>query len=184
MTSCSGKKVFVFCGDVWSCLFSMCQYAIILLLKILTLLFLQMGASKNSNSTSFGDIEDLIHSFLIIMLEHSMRHKDGWKVISSNLWPLLPLWNFSGLLYILISLLCIIISMLIPCLFVQWFVEHIMLFVAFDWMPALEPSFSYQVKLKLNLGGSWYEIPVFLWNIGSLCKSTEVSNFTESCGSN
>lgn len=74
-----------------------------------------------------------------------------------------------------------------------------MLFVAFDWMAAaLEPSFSYQVKLKLNLGGSWYEIPIFLWNIGSLyqepilwnakdhgmCKSTKVSNFTESCGSN
>lgn len=156
MTSCYGKKVLVFCGDVLSCLFSMCQYAIIILLKILTLLFLQMGASKNSNSTSLGDIEDLIHNFLIIMLEHSMRQKDGWKVISSNLRHLLPLWNFSGLLHLLLSLLCIIILMLIPCLFVWWFVEHVMLFVSFDWMAALEPSFSYQVKLKLNLGGSWY----------------------------
>jgi len=147
-----GKKVLVFCGDAWSCLFSICQYAIILLLRILTLLFLQMGASKNSNSTSLGDIEDLIHNFMIIMLEHSMRQKDGWKVISSNLRHLLPLWNFSGLLHIVISLLCIIISMLIPCLFVQWFVEHIMLFVVFDWMAAaLEPSFSYQVKLMLTL---------------------------------
>lgn len=39
-----------------------------------------MGASKQSSSPSLGDIEDLIHNFLIIMLEHSMRQKDGWKV--------------------------------------------------------------------------------------------------------
>jgi len=40
----------------------------------------QMGENKNSNLASLGDIEDLIHNFLIIMLEHSMRQKDGWKV--------------------------------------------------------------------------------------------------------
>ena len=39
-----------------------------------------MGSSKRSDSVSLGDIEDLIHNFLIIMLEHSMRLKDGWKV--------------------------------------------------------------------------------------------------------
>lgn len=39
-----------------------------------------MNASKSSDSVSLGDIEDLIHNFLIIMLEHSMRQKDGWKV--------------------------------------------------------------------------------------------------------
>ncbi|CAL5381631.1 unnamed protein product [Camellia sinensis] len=39
----------------------------------------EKGASNNSNSSSLGDIEDLIHNFLIIMLEFSMRLKDGWK---------------------------------------------------------------------------------------------------------
>ncbi|RVX01131.1 BEACH domain-containing protein C2 [Vitis vinifera] len=43
-------------------------------------LFLQMGSNKDSTSANFGDIEDLIHNFLIIILEHSMRQKDGWKV--------------------------------------------------------------------------------------------------------
>lgn len=47
---------------------------------ILHYLFLQMDADKHSDSSSSGDIEDLIHNFLIIMLEHSMRQKDGWKV--------------------------------------------------------------------------------------------------------
>lgn len=45
----------------------------------------EMDASKNSNCTSLGDIEDLIHSFLIIMLEHSMRQKDGWKDIEATI---------------------------------------------------------------------------------------------------
>ncbi|XP_021743371.1 DNA polymerase kappa-like [Chenopodium quinoa] len=35
---------------------------------------------KSLNSSSLGDVEDLIHSFMIIMLEHVMRQKDGWKV--------------------------------------------------------------------------------------------------------
>ncbi|XP_011034742.1 PREDICTED: uncharacterized protein LOC105132766 [Populus euphratica] len=39
----------------------------------------EMGEDKNSKLASLGDIEDLIHNFLIIMLEHSMRQKDGWK---------------------------------------------------------------------------------------------------------
>lgn len=39
-----------------------------------------MGSSKDFNGVSIGEIEDLIHNFLIIMLEHSMRQKDGWKV--------------------------------------------------------------------------------------------------------
>ena len=39
-----------------------------------------MGSNKDSTSANFGDIEDLIHNFLIIILEHSMRQKDGWKV--------------------------------------------------------------------------------------------------------
>jgi hypothetical protein len=39
-----------------------------------------MSATKDSNVASLGDIEDLVHNFLIIMLEHSMRQKDGWKV--------------------------------------------------------------------------------------------------------
>lgn len=39
-----------------------------------------MGDSKESNGVSINEIEDLIHNFLIIILEHSMRQKDGWKV--------------------------------------------------------------------------------------------------------
>ncbi|KAF5453352.1 hypothetical protein F2P56_028258 [Juglans regia] len=45
----------------------------------------EMLAAKNSNSTSLGDIEDIIHNFLIIMLEHSMRQKDGWKDIEATI---------------------------------------------------------------------------------------------------
>ncbi|RVW41085.1 BEACH domain-containing protein C2 [Vitis vinifera] len=40
----------------------------------------EMGSNKDSTSANFGDIEDLIHNFLIIILEHSMRQKDGWKL--------------------------------------------------------------------------------------------------------
>lgn len=35
------------------------------------------------DSGCFEEIEDLIYSFLAIMLEHSMRLKDGWKVCLS-----------------------------------------------------------------------------------------------------
>ncbi|KAL5564236.1 hypothetical protein UlMin_027400 [Ulmus minor] len=45
----------------------------------------EMDASKSSDDVSLGDIEDLIHSFLIIMLEHSMRQKDGWKDIEATI---------------------------------------------------------------------------------------------------
>ncbi|XP_048496955.1 BEACH domain-containing protein C2 isoform X2 [Beta vulgaris subsp. vulgaris] len=40
---------------------------------------------KILNSSSFRDVEDLIHNFLIIMLEHSMRQKDGWKDIEATI---------------------------------------------------------------------------------------------------
>ncbi|KAI3741242.1 hypothetical protein L1987_58913 [Smallanthus sonchifolius] len=41
---------------------------------------------KNASmSSSFRDVEDLIHNFLIIMLEHSMRQKDGWKDIEATI---------------------------------------------------------------------------------------------------
>lgn len=45
----------------------------------------EMDADKHSDSSSSGDIEDLIHNFLIIMLEHSMRQKDGWKDIEATI---------------------------------------------------------------------------------------------------
>ncbi|XP_024012912.1 BEACH domain-containing protein C1 [Eutrema salsugineum] len=32
-----------------------------------------------------AEVEDLIHNFLIIMLEHSMRQKDGWKDIEATI---------------------------------------------------------------------------------------------------
>jgi hypothetical protein len=34
-----------------------------------------MDTEKNVDGVSIGEIEDLIHNFLIIMLEHSMRQK-------------------------------------------------------------------------------------------------------------
>ncbi|XWS45971.1 hypothetical protein CRYUN_Cryun14cG0025000 [Craigia yunnanensis] len=45
----------------------------------------EMDARKQSTSASLGDIEDLIHNFLIIMLKHSMRQKDGWKDIEATI---------------------------------------------------------------------------------------------------
>ncbi|KAG4132604.1 hypothetical protein ERO13_D08G042866v2 [Gossypium hirsutum] len=45
----------------------------------------EMDERKQSNSVSFGDIEDLIHNFLIIILEHSMRQKDGWQDIEATI---------------------------------------------------------------------------------------------------
>ncbi|PON35234.1 WD repeat containing protein [Parasponia andersonii] len=45
----------------------------------------ELDANKSSDSVSLGDIEDLIHNFLIIMLEYSMRQKDGWKDIEATI---------------------------------------------------------------------------------------------------
>ncbi|KAL6903365.1 hypothetical protein ACP4OV_004178 [Aristida adscensionis] len=45
----------------------------------------EMGAKKNADGVSIGEIEDLIHNFLIIMLEHSMRQKDGWKDVEATI---------------------------------------------------------------------------------------------------
>uniref|UniRef100_K3Y4M0 BEACH domain-containing protein C2 n=1 Tax=Setaria italica TaxID=4555 RepID=K3Y4M0_SETIT len=46
---------------------------------------IQMGTKKNADGVSIGEIEDLIHNFLIIMLEHSMRQKDGWKDVEATI---------------------------------------------------------------------------------------------------
>ncbi|KAI4313047.1 hypothetical protein MLD38_037824 [Melastoma candidum] len=45
----------------------------------------EMEAGNDATLPSLGDIEDLIHNFLIIILEHSMRKKDGWKDIEATL---------------------------------------------------------------------------------------------------
>ncbi|KAK9002309.1 hypothetical protein V6N11_024993 [Hibiscus sabdariffa] len=45
----------------------------------------EMDEKIESISVSLGDIEDLIHNFLIISLEHSMRQKDGWKDIEATI---------------------------------------------------------------------------------------------------
>ncbi|KAI3504354.1 hypothetical protein L1887_32955 [Cichorium endivia] len=45
----------------------------------------EMGATNASTFSSIRDVEDLIHNFLIIMLEHSMREKDGWKDIEATI---------------------------------------------------------------------------------------------------
>ncbi|EPS70914.1 hypothetical protein M569_03844 [Genlisea aurea] len=43
------------------------------------------GESKIASSPSLRDVEDFIHNFLIIMLQHSMRVKDGWKDIEATI---------------------------------------------------------------------------------------------------
>ncbi|GKV12962.1 hypothetical protein SLEP1_g24045 [Rubroshorea leprosula] len=45
----------------------------------------EMDAKKQSNSESLEDIEDLIYNFLTVILEHSMRQKDGWKDIEATI---------------------------------------------------------------------------------------------------
>ncbi|CAN6245453.1 unnamed protein product [Urochloa humidicola] len=43
----------------------------------------EMGDSKNSDGVGTCEVEDLIHNFLVVMLEHSMRQKDGWKDVEA-----------------------------------------------------------------------------------------------------
>ncbi|CAL9245584.1 unnamed protein product [Arabidopsis halleri] len=45
----------------------------------------EKDAGKQSSSPGSAEVEDLIHNFLIIMLEHSMRQKDGWKDIEATI---------------------------------------------------------------------------------------------------
>ncbi|XP_023637971.1 BEACH domain-containing protein C1 [Capsella rubella] len=45
----------------------------------------EKDAGKQSASHGSAEVEDLIHNFLIIMLEHSMRQKDGWKEIEATI---------------------------------------------------------------------------------------------------
>jgi len=40
-----------------------------------------MGDNKDSDGISICEVEDLVHNFLLVVLQHSMREKDGWKVI-------------------------------------------------------------------------------------------------------
>lgn len=45
---------------------------------------MKVGALKSQESTAnFGEIEDLVYNFLMIILEHSLRQKDGWKDVES-----------------------------------------------------------------------------------------------------
>nr|VDC63128.1 unnamed protein product [Brassica rapa] len=45
----------------------------------------EKDAGKQSASPGTAEVEDLIHSFLIIMLQYSMRQKDGWKDIEATI---------------------------------------------------------------------------------------------------
>ncbi|CAN8284494.1 unnamed protein product [Cochlearia groenlandica] len=45
----------------------------------------EKDAGKQSVSAGSSEVEDLIHNVLIIMLEHSMRQKDGWKDIEATI---------------------------------------------------------------------------------------------------
>ncbi|KAM0901342.1 hypothetical protein ACQ4PT_020040 [Festuca glaucescens] len=45
----------------------------------------EMGSKNNVDGVSISEIEDLIHNFLIIMLEHSMRQKDGWRDVEATI---------------------------------------------------------------------------------------------------
>lgn len=52
---------------------------------ILEVLISNYEVGTGTNSEGSKDIEDLIHNFLTIMLEHSMRQKDGWKDIEATI---------------------------------------------------------------------------------------------------
>ncbi|PWA45076.1 BEACH domain-containing protein [Artemisia annua] len=45
----------------------------------------ETSGTNTTMSSSFRDVEDLVHNFLIIMLEHSMRQKDGWQDIEATI---------------------------------------------------------------------------------------------------
>ncbi|KAF8108563.1 hypothetical protein N665_0108s0096 [Sinapis alba] len=45
----------------------------------------EKDVGKQSASPGTAEVEDLIHSFLIIMLQYSMRQKDGWKDIEATI---------------------------------------------------------------------------------------------------
>ncbi|KAF8765456.1 hypothetical protein HU200_008602 [Digitaria exilis] len=44
---------------------------------------IQIGDNKCSDGVSICEVEDLIHNFLVVMLEHSMLQKDGWKDVEA-----------------------------------------------------------------------------------------------------
>ncbi len=56
------------------------------------------GVQEEEGDGSSQEIEDLVYSFLTIMLEHSMRLKDGWKVGASCAHS----WSCMELLYSLL----------------------------------------------------------------------------------
>ncbi|KAH6559664.1 hypothetical protein KP509_1Z002100 [Ceratopteris richardii] len=46
----------------------------------------EVGAPKLPDGIGrFGEIEDLVFNFLVIMLEHSLRQKDGWKDVEATI---------------------------------------------------------------------------------------------------
>ncbi|XP_044420246.1 BEACH domain-containing protein C2 isoform X2 [Triticum aestivum] len=45
----------------------------------------EMGDNKDSDGVSIYELEDVIHKFLLIMLEHSMWQKDGWKDVEATI---------------------------------------------------------------------------------------------------
>ncbi|KAG8059986.1 hypothetical protein GUJ93_ZPchr0002g23183 [Zizania palustris] len=45
----------------------------------------EMGDNKESDGVSMSEMEEHIYSFLTIMLEHSMRQKDGWKDVEATI---------------------------------------------------------------------------------------------------
>ncbi|KQK00661.1 BEACH domain-containing protein C2 isoform X2 [Brachypodium distachyon] len=45
----------------------------------------EMGDNKDSDGVSIYELEDVIHKFLFIMLEHSMWQKDGWKDVEATI---------------------------------------------------------------------------------------------------
>ncbi|VAH35372.1 unnamed protein product [Triticum turgidum subsp. durum] len=49
------------------------------------LIYIHEGSKKYVDGVSIGEIEDLVHNFLIIMLEHSMRQKDGWRDVEATI---------------------------------------------------------------------------------------------------
>ncbi|KAG0534790.1 hypothetical protein BDA96_04G310100 [Sorghum bicolor] len=45
----------------------------------------EMGDNKDSDGISICEVEDLVHNFLLVVLQHSMREKDGWKDVEATI---------------------------------------------------------------------------------------------------
>ncbi|AQK73327.1 BEACH domain-containing protein C2 [Zea mays] len=45
----------------------------------------EMGDNKDSDGISICEVEDVVHNLLLVVLQHSMRKKDGWKDVEATI---------------------------------------------------------------------------------------------------